>query len=106
MLHVSFEFSDLIAGYVTGFDFRHDLIALQTSDGRNFPVKLTETTFSEMLRNLGEPFVDCTAQMRGMLMPGRFLFAYGVIYPECPSGDFVDRHEGLADFGLRGWKRL
>jgi hypothetical protein len=34
VLHVSFEFSDLIAGYITGFDVQQDLIALQTSGGR------------------------------------------------------------------------
>jgi mannose/cellobiose epimerase-like protein (N-acyl-D-glucosamine 2-epimerase family) len=109
VLHVSFEFSDLIAGYVTGFDFRHDLIALQTSDGREFRVKLTKTTFGEMLRNLGEPFADCTLHMRDMLMPGRFLFAYGVFYPEADKPFeakhlvFVGWAENEYEFEKQNW---
>ena len=73
-----FEFSDVIAGYVTTFDFQQDQIGLQTSDGRDFQLMLTATIFGEMLRNLGELFANCTPQIRDMLMPGRFLFAYGV----------------------------
>ena len=37
------------------------------------------------MRNLGEPYVDATGQMRDMLVPGRFLFAYGVFYPQAGS---------------------
>lgn len=109
MLHVSFEFSDLIAGYVTRYDFQHDLIALQTSAGREFHVKLMETTFGEMLRNLGEPFADCTSHMRDMLMPGRFLFAYGVFYPEADKPFeakhlvFVGRAENEYEFEKQNW---
>lgn len=82
MLKVDFSFSDLIAGYVTGFDHDSGIFDLQTSDGRTFQVKLTATTYGELLRNLGEPFKDCTGQMRDMLVPGIFVFAYGIFYPE------------------------
>ncbi len=34
------------------------------------------------MRNLGEPYHDATGQMRDMLVPGRYLFVYGVYYPE------------------------
>jgi mannose/cellobiose epimerase-like protein (N-acyl-D-glucosamine 2-epimerase family)/anti-anti-sigma regulatory factor len=109
VLHVSFEFSDLIAGYVTGFDVQQDLIALQTSGGRGFHVKLTKTTFGEMLRNLGEPFAECTLQMREMLMPGRSLFAYGVFYPEADKPFeakhlvFVGRAVNEYEFEKQNW---
>ncbi|MDQ1265436.1 MAG: hypothetical protein QG635_586 [Bacteroidota bacterium] len=77
-----FSFSDLITGYVKTFDKSGDTFVMTTSDGRDFTVTLTETTFAELIRNLGEPFIDCTGQMRDMLKPGVFLFAYGIFYPE------------------------
>lgn len=109
MSHFGFEFSDLIAGYVTAFDFQNDVIGLQTSDGRDFQLKLTATTFGEMLRNLGEPFADCTSQIRDMLMPGRFLFAYGIFYPEAEKPFevkhvvFVGRAENEYEFEKQNW---
>jgi anti-anti-sigma factor len=82
MIQTSFSFSDTIAGYVTRFDHHTGVFGLSTSDGREIDVKLTPTTFAELLRNLGEPFKDCAAQVPDMLAPGRYLFAYGVFYPE------------------------
>ena len=34
------------------------------------------------MRNLGEAYHDATGQLHGMLEPGRFLFVYGVFYPD------------------------
>ncbi len=82
MLPVDFTFSDLISGYVESFDFKTDIFKLKTSDGRIFDVKFTATTYAEVLRNLGEGYLDATGSMRDMLEPGRFLFAYGIFYPE------------------------
>ncbi|MBE4587236.1 STAS domain-containing protein [Vibrio navarrensis] len=82
MLNVDFTFSDMIAGYVQSFDFKTDIAVMHTSDGREFNVKLTDTVFAEVVRNLGEAYRDCTANIRDMLEPGRFLFVYGVFYPE------------------------
>src|SRR6266545_4058739 len=87
-----FTFSDTIAGAVTGFDPDSDSFGLQTADGREFDVTLTDTTYGELLRNLGEPYVDATGQMRDMLAPGRFLFAYGVFYPEGEWHSFEAKH--------------
>ena len=42
----------------------------------------------------------------GMTWQARIADFRKIVERQCPSGDFVDRHEGLADFGLRGWKRL
>ncbi|MDH5639302.1 MAG: AGE family epimerase/isomerase [Nitrospinota bacterium] len=82
MAQNNFEFSDTIAGYVTTFDFTKGVFALKTSDGRDFNVKFSDTTYAEMTRNLGESYIDCTGQMKDMLAAGRFLFVYGVFYPE------------------------
>jgi mannose/cellobiose epimerase-like protein (N-acyl-D-glucosamine 2-epimerase family)/anti-anti-sigma regulatory factor len=83
---IDFTFSDLIAGYVTGFDPDTDTVGLHTSDGRPFAARLTPTTVAEMLRNLGEAYVDASAQLRGLLQPGRFVHVYGVFYPGEANG--------------------
>ena len=43
---------------------------IETSDGREFTVELTDTTNAQLVRNLGEPYADATGQMRDMLVPG------------------------------------
>ena len=90
-MDVMFSFSDLISGYVERFDWSSRSFSLRTSDGRVFDAKLTDNTGAELLRNLGEPYVDCTGQMADMLAPGRFVFAYGVHYPE-PGKPFEAKH--------------
>jgi len=79
---MAFSFADTIAGYVKRYDRNADSFTMETSDGREFKVGLTDTTGAQIVRNLGEPYADATAQMRDMLVPGRYLFAYGVFYPE------------------------
>jgi mannose/cellobiose epimerase-like protein (N-acyl-D-glucosamine 2-epimerase family) len=79
---VDFAFSDTIAGYVTGFDRESGRFGLRSSDGREFTVGLTETTSAELARNLAEPYQDASSRVNQMLVPGRFMFAYGVFYPE------------------------
>jgi mannose/cellobiose epimerase-like protein (N-acyl-D-glucosamine 2-epimerase family)/anti-anti-sigma regulatory factor len=82
-----FPFSDTIAGYVTASDAAPEgTFGLKTSDGREFQVKLTDVTFAEVLRNPSEPFQDPGAPLQSLLTPGRFLFAYGIFYPE--GGDY------------------
>lgn len=88
MNSVDFTFSDLIAGYVTAFDHDADRFTLETSDKRVYAIRLTDTTYAEVIRNLGEGFNAATDQMRQMLVPGRFVFAYGVFYPDGPDGKF------------------
>jgi hypothetical protein len=56
MVSSSFTFSDLIAGYVTAADANAGTFGLKTTDGREFQVKLTDATYAEMTRNLGEPW--------------------------------------------------
>jgi len=83
---LDFTFSDLVAGYITGFDPSTDVVELNTSDGRQYTVALTGNTVGEMLRNVGEAYTDATTQLRGLMQPGRFVHAYGVFYPGEPGG--------------------
>ncbi|HIK08969.1 MAG TPA: N-acyl-D-glucosamine 2-epimerase [Oscillatoriaceae cyanobacterium M33_DOE_052] len=85
---VEFPFSDLIAGYVVNFDSSTDKFTLKTSDGREFEVGLTPTTYAEIIRNLGEGYQDA-GDMRAMMVPGRFVFAYGIFYPDGPDGEYL-----------------
>jgi mannose/cellobiose epimerase-like protein (N-acyl-D-glucosamine 2-epimerase family)/anti-anti-sigma regulatory factor len=83
-----FTFSDTIAGYVTTtVDSPAGTFGLKTSDGREFQVKLTDVTYAEVIRNPSEPYQDPGAPIQSLLAPGRFLFAYGIFYPE--GGDYV-----------------
>ena len=79
---VDFTFSDLIAGYVTEYDGNSDTFGLQTSDGREFQVKISPMAYAKLIQNFDEGYPDATASMRAMLLPGRYLFTYGVFYPD------------------------
>ena len=82
MNNIDFTFSDLIAGYVTTYDKASDRFGLKTSDGREYTVHIAVNCYAELVRNLGEAFHDASGSMRDMLIPGRFLFAYGIFYPD------------------------
>lgn len=82
-----FPVSDLIAGYVTDVSLANDTFDLRTSDGRDFQAKLTPTMFAEIVRNLGEGFQNAGDHVRQMLTVGRYLFVYGVFYPDGPNGE-------------------
>jgi len=85
--NIEFTFSDTIGGYASSAVADDGTFTMKTSDGREFKVRLKGNTYSMLVRNLGEPYHDCTAQMRSMIEPGRHLFVYGVYYPE--GGDFT-----------------
>lgn len=78
---LDFTFSDLVAGYVISADPHAGRFTMNTSDGRPFVVRLTPTTTAEMLRNLGDAYIDATTQLPAMLEHGRLLHVYGVFYP-------------------------
>jgi mannose/cellobiose epimerase-like protein (N-acyl-D-glucosamine 2-epimerase family) len=112
MNRLDFTFSDLVAGYVTGFDPLTDRFTVKTSDGRNYEIGLTPTTYAEVIRNLGEGFKDATDHLRDMLHPGRFLFSYGIFYPDGPDGTvqfdakhiiFAGRSETAYEFEKPDW---
>jgi mannose/cellobiose epimerase-like protein (N-acyl-D-glucosamine 2-epimerase family) len=78
-----FSFSDTIAGYVTGYNRDKDTFGLKTTDGRDFQVKFAVNTYGWIANNLNEPRTWTSPdQMRGLLVPGRYLFVYGIYYPE------------------------
>jgi mannose/cellobiose epimerase-like protein (N-acyl-D-glucosamine 2-epimerase family) len=79
---IRFTFSDTIAGYVTRFDRDAGVFTLRTSGGELYPVKLKGNTYAQFVRNLGEPYHDATGLIHEMLTEGRYLFVYGVYYPE------------------------
>lgn len=109
---IDFTFSDMIAGYVKDFDTSTDTYSVETSDGRLFKGHLTETTFAELVRNLGEPYKDATHAMRSMLVPGRYLFSYGIFFPDGSDDEylfdakhlvFLGRTENEFAFEKRDW---
>ena len=105
-----FTFSDTIAGYITSANESNNTFNLQTADGREFQVRITPTTAGEIMRNLGETFLDPGVPLARMMQPGRYLFAYGIFYPE--RGDhtfeakriiFVGRAENEYRFETPDW---
>ncbi|WP_051217630.1 AGE family epimerase/isomerase [Paenibacillus assamensis] len=85
MKNPKFTFSDLIAGYVTSTELKDDVFTLETSDGRSFNVKLSANVYAELIRNLGEPFLDHTNELRNKIEKGRYLYAYGIFYTDGPN---------------------
>jgi mannose/cellobiose epimerase-like protein (N-acyl-D-glucosamine 2-epimerase family)/anti-anti-sigma regulatory factor len=88
MNEITWTFSDTIAGYVTTVDAKARKFGLKTTDDREFEVALTPATYAEVTRNLGEPFQDPVEPLENILTPGRYLFAYGVFYPEAEGLKF------------------
>ncbi len=82
MDHMSFSFSDTIAGYVTHFNRSEKSFGIKTSDDREFQAYLTPTTWGRIAQNLEEPYNDCTQRLAELLTPGQHVFAYGIFYPQ------------------------
>src|SRR3954453_584074 len=79
---ITFSFSDLVAGYVIDVDGERHTFRVRTTDNREFPIQLKANTYAQMTRNLGEPYIDCTGIMQEMLVPGRYVYTYGIFYPQ------------------------
>jgi anti-anti-sigma factor len=106
MNNLDFCLSDLIAGYVTEFDpdkGDSGSFKLQTSDKRDYEIELTDMTYAQLVRNLGEPYQDCTFQMKSMLTPGRYLFAYGIFYPGVENIRFAAKQIVFMDKSENGY---
>jgi mannose/cellobiose epimerase-like protein (N-acyl-D-glucosamine 2-epimerase family) len=82
---MAYPFSDTVAGYVTHLDREKMTYGVKTTDGKTFSIQLRSNTYAQLLRNLGDPYLDCTAQMQDMLVPGRYVFTYGIFYPQQES---------------------
>jgi mannose/cellobiose epimerase-like protein (N-acyl-D-glucosamine 2-epimerase family) len=79
---IKFTVSDTIAGYVVSYDEDQNSFVLRTTDGRDFTVYVTPTTGGNVTRNFGDDYQDVSGQLADMLYPGRYLFVYGIYYPE------------------------
>ncbi len=88
MANLEFTFSDTIAGYVINFDRKKRSFGFKTSDGREFEAFLTPSTYARITQNLEEPYNDCTNRLGEMLVPGQFVYAYGVFYPHEAGNKF------------------
>ena len=99
MNEIGFTFSDTVAGYVKSYDRTTDVYVVTTPGGRDYSIKLKGGTYAQLVRNLEEPYQDCTAQLRDMLTPGRYLFTYGVYYPE--GGSFTIEAQFLLFLGRK-----
>jgi anti-anti-sigma factor len=104
----NFSYSDTIAGYVTHYDVATQKFGLQTSDERKFLVNLTNNTYAELIRNLGEAYVDASSFLQEMLSPGRYLSAYGTFYPDTETFEakhivFLGRKESEYLFEKPDW---
>ncbi|MDX1929749.1 MAG: hypothetical protein SFV81_24700 [Pirellulaceae bacterium] len=91
MNEMSFSVSDLIAGYVTSYDAANQAFGLRTTDGRAFEVVLTPTVYAEVVQNLGETFHNATDRLAQLLTEGRYLYVYGIFYPEAKTS-FEAKH--------------
>lgn len=109
---MQFEFTDLIAGYVSDFKESEKCFTLTTTDKRSFVVSLTDTTFARLMRNLDEPYQDATGNMYTLLsQTGRMAFVFGIFYPqqdgnysfEAKQIDFPEREIGKFRFEESSW---
>lgn len=83
MNQMNFTFSDTLAGYVQSYSKETEIVSLKTPDNRDYSVKLKSNTYGWIANNLDEPRQWCSGdQIRAMLVPGRFLYIYGIFYPE------------------------
>ncbi len=92
MNQINWPFSDTIAGYITAADVDKGTFSLKTPGGTEFSGKLTSATFGEFVRNLGESYKDAMGPLKETLVPGNYMFAYGVFYPEGGDFNFEAKH--------------
>jgi len=105
-----FEFSDTISGYVLEYDKGKKTFTMETSDKRVFSILLGDNLAGRVMRNLDEPYMDCTAQIPDLLVKGQLVFVYGIFYPhgeefsfEAKSIDFPGRKINKYRFEEPDW---
>jgi mannose/cellobiose epimerase-like protein (N-acyl-D-glucosamine 2-epimerase family) len=100
MNNMNFTFSDTLAGYVQAYDKQADTFTLKAPDDREYSVKLKSNTYGWIANNLEEPRQWTSGdQIRAMLVPGRFLYIYGIFYPE--GGDFTFESQYVIFMGAK-----
>jgi len=79
---ISHPYSCTIAGYVApNSRLANGGFSLTLSDEKKLRVEVSDNVSAEIMRNLNEPYFDATANITEMITPGRYLFAYGIMYP-------------------------
>jgi mannose/cellobiose epimerase-like protein (N-acyl-D-glucosamine 2-epimerase family) len=88
MNKLDFEFSDTIAGYITGYDKDKKIFGIKTTDGREYSARLTATAYAKGPRNLHEGWCDYTGKLDELMVKGQYVFVLGIFYPEKKGFDF------------------
>lgn len=80
---INFSFSDRFSGYLQAFDKDAQTFSLTTSNDEVFEFKLTESTFTKLVRNSGESYLDRGGDLWEMLgQKERYISVYGIAYPQ------------------------
>lgn len=78
-----FEFSDTVAGYCRAYDAEKRRLTLVSFQGDTCEINMTPTTYGRVMRNLDEPYRDCTGQLDKLLAgENQMVFIYGIYYPD------------------------
>jgi mannose/cellobiose epimerase-like protein (N-acyl-D-glucosamine 2-epimerase family)/anti-anti-sigma regulatory factor len=102
MDRVNFTFSDLVAGYVQSSDPTTDSYVVTTPGGNEVTIAIGANCYAEMVRNLGEGYQDA-GDWRALLQPGRFVFSYGIYFPE-ETLTFEAKHLIFLGRGADEWR--
>ncbi len=82
MKDIRFSFSDTISGYVTRFNRGERCFTIRTQGGSEYTVVLTPVVYARTTHNLGESYLDCTAQIGSLLAANPFVHVHGIFYPK------------------------
>ncbi len=85
---IDFSFFDTIAGYAADVDETSRSFTVITTDGRRFRVKTAAGCYAQIIRNLGEPYADCTGHIFNFLKNGQYLYVCGIYYPQAGAQVF------------------
>lgn len=85
---MNFEFSDTIGGKIQSYDATTRSGVIQSFAGDNVAFKLSANIYARLLRNLDEPYRDCTGQLDKLLREGQPAFMYGIYYPDASGTNF------------------
>ncbi|WP_415846492.1 AGE family epimerase/isomerase, partial [Vibrio aerogenes] len=85
-------FSELISGYITHYDQSNKIISIQTEQGIVYKVLIDENAYAEIVHNLGDKFNNATPYLEKMLTNGRFMYAYGICYPQGKRYNLAAKH--------------
>src|SRR5262245_21258640 len=85
---IDFTFSDTIAGSVTTTDWNTNTFGLKTPNGREYIVKLTDSTDKRIISNSKETAPPLSNSRPDIITSDKYLFAYGIFYPEAGGYTF------------------